>query len=344
MTTAERRRANARELRRVLATIPAAPRPSWIDLKAGGAARRRWLVAWLWEWPLDGLQWVLFHGLRLLPVALASSFGGVCARLIVPWFDPAAIARSKANLRLLEPGWSEARVREATARHFENVGRYRAEFPLLTRLLRAGRITVENAQVARDTMAAGPVILVGNHVGNWELICPVTAALGVPIFAVFEAQPSRMQNRLSLQARIASSAPGSCLYTRSSNAPRAALRWLKAGRTLLIFCDEAVGGLSIAPFFGRPPHLRSNYAFAVRFARLTGATLLPFHVVRRHGCRFTLRFEAPLRLAPASVTDEVLLDDVARLNAVVEPVVRQNLDQWHWLDWTAPDLDPHGRR
>lgn len=309
------------------------PAPSWADFAAGGKSRRKWLTHWFLDMPMDGLQWLTFHVLSVLPISFVSAFGGHFARLVAPRLFPDAVHRAVTNLRWLEPTWSEAKVREVAARHFEGIGRLRAEFCILHRLVPGGRVSVENGELARKTMQDGPVILVGMHIANWEVLSPVMAEFAIPVFDVYEPQPSRMQTRLALKVRAKTGPEGSVAYARSGNAARAAVKWLKEGGALIMFCDEAVKEVSAAPFFGRPPHLNSNYAFAARLARMTGATLLPFHVLRHRGCRFTLRFSEPTRLAPMDRAADCLLDDVAMLNGIVEPTVRAHLDQWFWLDW-----------
>ena len=308
--------------------------PAWKDFAAGGQARRQWCAYWLWDMPLDGLQWLLFHALGFLPITFVSKFGGMLvARFIVPFFVPDAMVRSIANLRWLKPTWSEARVRDTSRLHFESIGRLKAEFSVLHRLMRSGRVSVENAELTKKTMLEGPTILVGTHIGNWEILSPVLAEYGVPVFSIFEPQPSRMQTRLALKVRAKYGPAGSVAFPRGANAPRAAVKWLKEGGTLIIFCDEPVNGISAAPFFGRSPHLNSNYAFAARLARLSDATLIPFDALRHPGCRFTLRFHLPMKLAPTDDSGSHLLKDVMQLNASIEPVVSEHLDQWFWLGW-----------
>lgn len=340
---AARKASNQESLAKALAMVRF-ERPTWKDFAAGGRARRRWLIHWFWDLPLDGLQWALFHVFGVLPIGLVSGFGGLFARIVAPRFFPDAMVRAVTNLRWLEPTWSEDRIREVATRHFDSVGRLKAEFCVLHRLMPSGRISVENAELAKETMTAGPVILVGCHLGNWEVLSPVMKELDFPVFDIFEPQPSRMQTRLALQVRANTGPAGSVAFARNANAPRAAIKWLRGGGVLIMFCDEAVRDISAAPFFGRPPHLDSNYAFAARLARLTDATLLPFHVLRRPGCRYTLRFDSPVRLTPRDKPGDHLLEDVAQLNSVVEPLVRAHLDQWFWLNWSFAGVDYSARR
>lgn len=307
--------------------------PSWKALWAGREPRRRWLLYWLWEMPLDGLQWLIFHVLGLLPITFVSNFGARCSRIVVPLLHRDAIERTLTNLRWLNPSWDETRLHRACMDHFETIGRLRAEFAVLHRLMPSGRIAVENAALAKRTLAAGPVILIGTHIGNWETISPVIKEFGFPLCAVFEPQPSYMQTRLALQVRAKCSVEGGVAFPRGANALRTAVRWLNAGKAFIVFCDEPVNGVSAAPFFNRRPHTRSNYVLAARLARMTGATLLPFHVIRHPGCRFTLRFGEPIVLPPAQGRPPSLIDDVVRINAAIEPVIRDNIENWYWLDW-----------
>src|SRR5262249_40123005 len=118
----------------------------------------------------------------------------------------------------------------------------------------------------------------------------------------------------------------------SPAAARKAIKWLKAGKLVMIFVDERLDNTPAGPFFGRRPHLNGNSAVAVRLARNSNSTLLPYYVVR-DGCRFSLRFCAPLILPPTDDPAAELLNDVIKLNSVIEPIVRDHLDQWWWLPW-----------
>jgi KDO2-lipid IV(A) lauroyltransferase len=113
------------------------------------------------------------------------------------------------------------------------------------------------------------------------------------------------------------------------------LRTLKEGNPVSIFCDEpSADGLSRAPFFGRPPHLDSNYSVAVRLARKARVPIIPFHCLRHDGCRFTVAFGPLMNVSGYDDGKQAVLEDVVRLNDIVEPIVRSHLDQWYWLNWS----------
>ncbi|RDI40477.1 lipid A biosynthesis acyltransferase [Gluconacetobacter liquefaciens] len=66
-----------------------------------------------------------------------------------------------------------------------------------------------------------------------------------------------------------------------------------------------------------------------RLARRTGARICPVYLTREEGVRFTLTILESFDLTCASAS---LLDDVERLNAIVEPLVRSHAPQWYFID------------
>ena len=311
----------------------------WKNLIARVEYRRRWLLQWLGAKPVAGIQWLTFQVLRLFPVAMVSTLGGWLGRLSAHWVYPDGLRTAKANLRWLEPSWTETRIHDVAMRQFENAGRLKTEFAIMHRLMGAGRIDVENAEAFEAARSSGPVVLAAAHVGNWETLVPLLASLETPVLYIYEPQPDALQMRLAMQVREACATPGSVFVTRDADALRRVLDWLAAGGTMVIFCDEDIKGDCYAPFFGRPPRVRGNYSFAVRFAQSANATLLPVHVVRHHGCRFTARFGSPVHLAATDGGRRHAIDGVVRLNDALEPIVRANLDSWWYLGWRFSGVD-----
>lgn len=308
------------------------PKPSWSDFNAGGERRRRWKQFWLKEIPPELAQWLIFHIFSILPIEFVSNAGAKLTRFIIPRFYPFAKTFTSGNLRWLQPAWGEAQVQDAMWRNFENNGRVSSEFSILHRLTRAGRIRIEGIERVKAALVEGPVVGVGLHLGNWEVAGPALASFGIPFFFFYEPQ-TRMRTHLAMKARFRTSHPASEALPPGPAAVRGALKWLKQRKLVAIWCDEQVGGQVAAPFFGREPHLNSNYATAVRLARHSNAVLMPFYVVRESPCKFTLKILPAIKLAPSDDPGARLLEDVILLNSVVEPIIQNHLDQWWWLTW-----------
>jgi KDO2-lipid IV(A) lauroyltransferase len=106
---------------------------------------------------------------------------------------------------------------------------------------------------------------------------------------------------------------------------RLMLRTLKDGKGVWFAPDQNFGakGRVFVPFFGIPA--ASNTSLS-RFARMTGAAVVPFVVFRRAG-GWRMLVEPPLEPFPSG--DDAA--DVARYNALTERWVRQAPEQYNWL-------------
>lgn len=89
--------------------------------------------------------------------------------------------------------------------------------------------------------------------------------------------------------------------------------------------DEGV----FAPFFG---HLASTRSGPAQIAMSRGTPIVPVFIYRQgSGSRHVVRFEPPLCVeASGSDPTGALVRNVARMNAVIEAIVRAEPEQWLW--------------
>lgn len=106
---------------------------------------------------------------------------------------------------------------------------------------------------------------------------------------------------------------------------RATVRHLKRGGFLWYAPDQDMRGKDtvFVPFFGHPA---ATITATHQFARLTGCAVVPYYH-RREGGGYRLKIGAPLQDFP---TDDVVAD-TARVNEVIEDMVRQAPDQYLWI-------------
>ena len=106
---------------------------------------------------------------------------------------------------------------------------------------------------------------------------------------------------------------------------RATVRHLKKGGFLWYAPDQDMRGKDsvFAPFFGVPA---STITATHHLARLSGALVVPFFHRRLDGGGYALRLEAPLDDFPG---DDVVAD-TARVNALIERMVREAPEQYLW--------------
>ena len=213
-------------------------------------------------------------------------------------------------------------------RLWRGLARVLAELPVLERLWREGRIEVEGAEHLAAARAGGrPILIAALHLGNWEVNPLVLAKLGYPPSIVALVLDNRFENGLITRIR---QRYGASIIPGARSQGRAIVKALQAGGPVVMHIDEFAGGRVQGPAFGRRPS-RGNMAHAVRFAAMTGAVIIPAYGERLgDAAHFRSRFLPALQLTE---TGDALADretDVARLNALVEPIVRAHLDQWFY--------------
>jgi len=295
------------------------------------ARRRAWRRYWLHD-PLFGLiDYALHYGLRLAPIALCSAVGCALGVLAGRYRFGAWSARARDNLRRLRPELADDApgLDAAIARMWCQIGRVMTEFSVLHRLWPERRVTLTGAEHVTGARAGGrPVLLMGLHLANWEVIMPTVARLLSPIYLVYQPPRNRFQHRIAVAVRRRC---GILLLPPSLTSTRRAYTALVEERAnLLMFVDELAKGRVNAPAFGRPVRPRGNLANVVRLARASGATIVPAHVERVGGSRFHVIFGAPVELGAAS-GEAGLLADVTMLDGLITPIVLAQLDQWLML-------------
>lgn len=296
-----------------------APNP----IVAARLARRRPTLA---NRALDAWEVGLDQLFRRLPMDLGPFLARRTTLAQIRASRPWVLEGARRNLARLRPDLPEAE-REALAQGFLlHLASLVGEAATIERQFAKGRVEMVGHEAGVAAHKAGPLVGLSLHTGNWELLGAALRELGVPLSSYYEEAESPGATRVlkALRARM-----GVRLLEPTLAGVRQGLRELKEGRVVAVFADEARDGRLMAPFFGRPPHTQGNLAVVARLARAADAVIVINHVLRLPGNRFRVVFHPPRRLAPGR---RDLLADVVELNGWIEPIIRENLDQWFFLD------------
>jgi len=270
---------------------------------------------------------LVHHATRLLPSTWVSDGVGGAFEKLLPRVEPDVLPAAAANLRRIEPSWTDEQIAETVRQHGASLARQFAEYAAVTRFWREGRVQFADAARLRALIAEGPLLMIGLHTGNWEVLFGM-GAVGVKMTSFVAPRIKRSEELICTRVR---QDLGLTILRPGTAAIRTALGILRGGDPVMLFCDEVHQGRLMAPLFDRSPHLNGNLAIAVRIARLSGARLVTLHARRLPGVRFEISMGSPIALEPETVPGERLLDDVAQLNGVIEPIIRANLEQWYFL-------------
>ena len=291
---------------------------------SGSSPFRRRLI----EWAAGARDLGLHEFLRLLPTEVCSDLGAALAVAFGPRARPHWFERGRMVLAKLRPDLADPAALEAAAlRIWGGMGRISAEFSVQPRFMREGRV-----QDARPgTLQAllddpRPTIFCFLHLGSWE-VAVMRLALLAPgrLLAIAMRPETPVQTRI--MARCRARLPMEVLWMYPGIWRRVLERLRQPGGLAFIAGDEPDGGTIKAPFFGRPPRIDGNLGKMVRLAAATGARIVPIYAERRPGVRFVVHTLEPVEVA-AAVSDEAVLAAVLRINALIEPVVRNLADQW----------------
>lgn len=304
--------------------------PPFAWLFTNGDRRQLAIRYWLRDTAQGWLNAAVHRGLAALPIDACSAFGAAMAATS-PFRYAQSDARARRNWRIIRPHQADAASVDAAMRNlWRSVSRTMAEFSVLHRLWPAGRIAVEGLEYLTAVRDAGKPILVAIlHLGNWEVV-PVTGiALGYHGSGIYEPPENRFDHRIAAKAREKF---GARLYAGSDAMP-AALRALKEKQApFIIFVDECVGDHVFAPAFGRSLPPAGNIAYAARLARMTGAAIIPAFCVRQGDrAQFKVVIRPPVEIQHTADKADDLSANVGRINAVIEPIIREHLDQWYFL-------------
>jgi len=279
------------------------------------------------RWRLEALAARTLFGLfrRLGPVR-ASDLAGALARAIGPLLPVSRVA--DRNLARAFPDM-DAQARRATVRGvWDNLGRVMAEYPHLgaLRATAAGPgWELVGAEVIEGLAAkGGPAILFSAHIGNWEVLVPASAGLGVPLASVYRAVQNPHLDAMIARFRDT----GAPLLPKGAEGAKQALRHLAQRGFLGMLLDQKMNDGIETAFFGRPA---MTAPAAAQLALRQRCPILPAHVERLGPARFRLVCEPALPLPDTGNRQEDVRALTQAINDRIEAWVRARPAEWLWL-------------
>jgi Kdo2-lipid IVA lauroyltransferase/acyltransferase len=277
----------------------------------------------------------LFFALcRLLPIDMASGFGGWLGRHLGPALSVSRQARR--NVAAAFPDWLPAEIERVIRRMWDNLGRVAAEYPHLrrVRVFGGGRVEIRGLDhVERAVAGNRRIILFSGHLANWEIAALAAGQCGIDIAQIYRSANNPFVDRMIRRWR-----GGQGEFIPKEAVGRRALAALRRGACLTILVDQKLNEGIPVPFFGRPAMTSPTIALlALRF----GCDVLPARVERLRGARFRLTIEPPLPLPKAGNRAADVAALMEAVNATLERWICERPEQWFWVHRRWPDI-PEG--
>lgn len=286
------------------------------------------------------LIWVL----RLMRVDTASRFGG--------WFGRGVVYRlidrpsHYETMRVAFPQAREAELETVLLGMSDNIGRVLGETIHLTDFMGTGnpRLVIKGAERVAALRAQGkPVLFLGGHFGNWEVVPVALRAAGFDGISVVQHpnNPHVLEwiaterYRAGLSAQIGA---GEGVYA-------ALRRELRAGGCAAMLADQRVLNGIRAPFFGVAT---TTNPIPARLARELGAAVVLMSNRRLGGAHFEIELHEPLLVAqgPDRAADELAF--TTQINRFYAEQIVAAPAYWLWghprFDDALHELDAAGKR
>ncbi|GAB0116924.1 lysophospholipid acyltransferase family protein [Acidisoma sp. 7E03] len=274
-------------------------------------------------------QTVLRTVRRLDPVA-ASNLGGRIAAAIGPRLPVSRVA--DANLSRAFPALDGAARRRILRAVWDNLGRTAGELPHLGRLQRTASgpgWEIKGEEILREQAArGGPAIFFSGHIGNWEMLPPILARLGIAMSSFYRAlanpQVNAEVNRLRRDA-LGLDLP---MFPKGAQGARGALAHLAHGGYLGMLVDQKMNDGIPVEFFGRPAMTAPALAaLALRFR----CPVIPGRIRRLGPARLRLEVEPPLAMPDSGDRQADIATLMRTVNRTLERWITEEPGAWLWL-------------
>ena len=277
--------------------------------------------------------------LRCLGPENASNLGGWAARGIGPLLAVSKVADE--NLSQAFPALGAAERARIVRSVWDNLGRNAAELPHLKSLRRSqsgpGWEIEGESHIEALAKSGAQVLFFSGHLGNWEMILPIAASLGLPVSGFYRAASNATANRMIQSLRQQALDQGVSMFAKGAQGARAALAHLQGGGSLGLLVDQKMNDGIAVPFFGRPAMTAPAIAqFALRFS----APVVPIRVDRLGPARFRMVCEAPLSVTRTGDKKNDTYAILLAVNATLERWIREQPGAWLWLHRRWPASAP----
>ncbi len=213
---------------------------------------------------------------------------------------------------------------------FRNLGKSLVEmlhFPRMSNAYFAEHVQMIGLEHYAAAKAKGRgVLCMSGHIGNWEMSGQALSAAGNLCSVVVRPLNNPYLNRLLERLRMLR---GNRLLARGQNGLKQILTTLKANDMVVILMDQNTRrskGIFV-DFFGKPACTIPVIALvALRYH----VPVIPGFIVRTGFDTHEVRFGAEIEMERTGDTQKDIEINTAKLNRILEDIIRQYPDQWLW--------------
>lgn len=274
------------------------------------------------------LGWNAYQGLfRSMSLERASNLGASLLKRIGPLASVQNVAR--VNMQIAFPEANEREIDRLLVAMWDNFGRLLGEFPNTHRFdysHASEQIITEGVDILSEFERQGqPVVLVGGHFANWEVMPAVIVRHMRDCRITYRHANNPLIDNAIISQRAAY---GVRIFApKGGQGAKAIMKALKEGASVALMNDQKMNDGIAAPFFGREAMTASGPS---RMALKFDCPIIPMGIQRLDGARFKVTLHEPLE-KPAKNDPDATLKLVTKINEFVEAEIRRAPSQWFWV-------------
>jgi Kdo2-lipid IVA lauroyltransferase/acyltransferase len=239
--------------------------------------------------------------------------------------------KALASLQLAYPEMEPAQRLDLARRTFQHLGTVALEVAVAPRL---GDRFAALVDCSGDALAAfrrglergRGVVVVGAHLGNWELQAWAVARAGIPLQAVgkenVDPRLTRLMDRFRARGGVRN------IWRGQPGAAVALLKALRRGEALAMLIDQDTNVQNVfVPFFGHPA---ATPRAAADLVLRTGAAACVCLVHKRPDGTYRATSE-DVPVASTGDPERDAVELTARFTARIEAAIRAHPEQWVWM-------------
>lgn len=260
---------------------------------------------------------IIFGISKMLPVQMASNFGGFIGRTIGKRL--AASRKARRNAKMVFPQKSDAEINNIIIGMWDNLGRVMMEYAHLKQIVKH-YVDFKGAQNLDMTKGG---IIISAHLANWEIVPPFlyTHYNQNSFVPIYRAPNNPYSDYILKKLRSFNGKLDS--IPKSKSGTRKIVDSIHNGKQIGMIIDQKYNEGIEVDFLGT---LAMTSPIFAQLALKYNCPIIPAHVVRTKGANFTLNL-----LPPMDIENKTAKQIVKESHLILKQWIEENPEQWLWL-------------
>ena len=263
---------------------------------------------------------ILFLIFKIIGLKYSSKLSGKIFSFLGPFFRSNKICHK--NLIFAFPDLNEYERQKILKNMWLNYGKIFSEYLFINKLKTADNLIIRNQEMLEKIKKRKePVIFISGHFNNFELMAMHLERSGIDVAAIYRPLNNIFLNPIMEYIRKKYICKKQ--IKKGISGTKEILKQYKNGTSIALMIDQRVSEGIKSNFFG---HEALTTTIPAQFVKKFNTKIVPIYIERSEDDKFHLEILEEITFSK----NETLDDITAKLNKVLENMIKKNADQWIW--------------